>query len=173
MFNLTLRDHLHLTFTEIVQRHAAHGVKARSRAQWGRRLRGAEALLVGGATIAGVGAAFGQGQPLAIAAASMAGAALIVLLVNLTFDFDASARTHASCGARLWGLRERYRSLLSDLHDGALGIDAARLRRDQLIDELRSIYDTASVIVLDDPPISSVSTEEEEVAPQPPAYRSA
>ena len=39
----------------------------------------------------------------------MAGVALIVLLVNLTFDFDASARAHAACGAHLWGLRERYR----------------------------------------------------------------
>ena len=84
------------------------------------------------------GAAFGHGQILAIVAASLAGLALIVLLVNLTFDFDASARAHAASGAHLWGLRERYRSLLSDLHDGALGVDDARLRRDQLIDELRS-----------------------------------
>jgi hypothetical protein len=27
MFNLTLRDHLQLTFTEIIQRHSAHAPK--------------------------------------------------------------------------------------------------------------------------------------------------
>ena len=170
MFNLTLRDHLHLTFTEIIQRHNAHAAKAQSRARWSRRLRGSEAVLVGGATIASVGAAFGHGQPLAIAAASMAGVALFVLLVSLTFDFDASARAHAASGAHLWGLRERYRSLLSDLQDGALSVDAARLRRDQLIDELRSIYDTTSVIALEDDQPKAANAPEE-VAP--PAYRSA
>lgn len=150
MFNLTLHDHLQLTFNEITQRHSAHAAKAQSRGRWSRRLRGSEAVLVGGATIAAAGAAFGQGQVLAIVAASMAGLALIVLLVNLTFDFDASARAHAASGAHLWGLRERYRSLLSDLHEGALSVSDARLRRDQLIDELRSIYDVTSIIALED-----------------------
>ena len=173
MFNLTLRDHLQLTFTEIIKRHNAHAAKAQSRARWSRRLRGSEALLVGGAAIATAGAAFGHGQLFAIAGASMAGVALIVLLVNLTFDFDASARAHAASGAHLWGLRERYRSLLSDLHDGALSLAEARLRRDRLIDELRAVYDAASVIELVDDPAPPATPADKEVAPPPPAYRSA
>ena len=173
MFNLTLRDHLQLTFTEIIKRHNAHAAKAQSRARWSRRLRGSEALLVGGAAIAAAGAAFGHGQMLAIAAASMGGVALIVLLVNLSFDFDASARAHAASGAQLWGLRERYRSLLSDLHDGALSLAEARLRRDRLIDELRAVYDVASVIELVDDPAPPAPPADKEVAPPPPAYRSA
>ncbi len=172
MFNLTLRDHLHLTFTEIIQRHTNHAKKSQSRARWGRLLRGSEALLIGGATLAATGAAFGRGgQVLAIVAASLAGVALLILLVSLTFDFDASARTHAACGTRLWGLRERYRSLLSDLQDGALSVADARLRRDQLIEELRSIYDTTSVIVLDDAQPQPVSEAEEGVAPPPQSQR--
>lgn len=172
MFNLTLRDHLQLTFTEIIKRHSAHAAKAQSRARWSRRLRGSEAVLVGGATIASAGAAFGHGQVLAIVAASMAGAALIVLLVNLTFDFEASARAHAASGAQLWGLRERYRSLLSDLHDGALSVAEARLRRDQLIAELRANFDTASVVALDED-VAPATPADEGAASQPPAYRSA
>ena len=173
MFNLTLRDHLQLTFTEITKRHSAHAAKAQARARWGRRLRGSEAVLVGGATLASAGAAFGHGQVLAIVAASMAGVALIVLLVNLTFDFDASARAHAASGAHLWGLRERYRALLSDLHDEALSVAEARLRRDKLIDELRTIYDAASVIALEEALADSAAPADEGVAPQPPAYKSA
>jgi hypothetical protein len=173
MFNLTLRDHLHLTFTEIIQRHSAHAAKAVTRARWSRRLRGSEAMLVAGAAIASIGAAFSHGQALEIVAACMAGLALLVLLISLTFDLDASARAHAASGAQLWGLRERYRSLLSDLHDGALGLDAARLKRDQLIEELRSIYDTTSVIALEDDRPKTPDVPAGGVAPQPPAYRSA
>ena len=172
MFNLTLRDHLHLTFSEIIQRHNTHAAKAQSRARWGRRLRSSEAVLVGCAAIAATGTAFRYGQPLAIAAAAMAGVALLILLVNLAFDFDASARAHAASGAQLWGLRERYRALLSDLQDGAVSVDAARLRRDQLIDELRKIYDTTAVIALEDDQLKRANASEEEVA-QPPEYKRA
>ena len=45
MFDLTLHDHLHLTFNEIIQRHDAHAAKAQPRARWSRRLRGGEAVL--------------------------------------------------------------------------------------------------------------------------------
>jgi hypothetical protein len=173
MFNLTLRDHLQLTFTEITKRHSAHAAKAQVRALWARRLRGSEALLVGGATLASAGAAFGHGQSLAIVAASLAAIALVVLLVNLTFDFDASARAHAASGAHLWGLRERYRALLSDLHDEAVSVAEARLRRDKLIDELRTIYDAASVIALEEALAEPAAPADQGVAPQPPAYKSA
>ena len=68
MFNLTLHDHLHLTFNEIILRHNAHTAKAQSRARWSRRLRGSEAVLIGGVAMAATGAAFGHGQALAIVA---------------------------------------------------------------------------------------------------------
>lgn len=173
MFNLTLHDHLHITFSEIIQRHNAHAAKAHSRARWGRRLRGSEAVLVGGVSIAAAGAAFGHGQVLAIVAASLAGVALIVLLVQLTFDFDASARAHAACSAHLWGVRERYRSLLSDLHDGALSVADARMRRDKLMDELRAIYETTSVIAFESQSAQPTDGAEEGIPPGPPAFRSA
>ena len=173
MFNLTLHDHLHLTFNEIIQRHDAHAAKAHSRARWSRRLRGGEAVLIGGVGMTAAGAALGHGQVLAIVAASMACLALIILLVDLTFDFDASARAHAACSSHLWGLRERYRSLLSDLHEGALDITAARLRRDKLIDELRAIYETTSMIALEHDFTPPAIADETVVASQPPARRSA
>ena len=60
-------------------------------------------MLIGGVAMTAAGAALGHGQILAIVAASLACLALIILLVDLTFDFDASARAHAACGAHLWG----------------------------------------------------------------------
>ena len=53
------------------------------------------------------------------------------------------SKAHAACATRMWHLRERYRALLSDLHDGALGIDAVRRKRDDLIAELRQVYEDA------------------------------
>jgi hypothetical protein len=170
MFNLTLHDHLQLTFSEIIQRHHAHAVKAQSQARWSRRLRGSEALLVGGVCLTAAAAAYGQGQVLAIVAASFAGLALLILLVDLTFDFEASARAHATCGAHLWGLRERYRALLSDLHDGAINLADARLRRDKLMDELRTIYETTSSMAVAGGILPLPATVVEEAgAPSPPS----
>ena len=173
MFNLTLHDHLQLTFTEIVQRQHAHARKAQSRARWSRRLRGSEAVLIGGVSVAAAGAAFGRGQTLAIVAAVLAGVALLIQLVNLSFDFDASARAHAASAAHLWGLRERYRSLLSDLHDEALTLAEGRLRRDRLIEELRAVHDLTSVVALEVDGTQTVEGAEDEAPGRPPAYRSA
>jgi hypothetical protein len=168
MFNLTLHDHLQLTFNEIIQRHQAHAAKAQLRARWSRRLKGAEAFLIGGVGLAAAGAALGRGQALAAVAAALACIALIILLVDLSFNLDASARAHAACSAQLWGLRDRYRSLLSDLHDGALNLADARQRRDRMLDELRSIYETTSVIALEhDVTPPSAAAEEAGTAARP------
>ena len=149
MFSLTLHDHLRLTFNQVIQRHKAHTATAQSYARWNRWLRGSEALLVAGVCIAAVGDAFGRGYILGIVAAALAGVALLVLLVHLTFDFEASAHAHAACSAHLWYVRERYRSLLSDLHDGVLDLSEARLRRDKLMDELKGIYERMPATQLD------------------------
>src|SRR6266852_2458340 len=101
MFQLSLLDHLRLTFGHVVYRQQAHAQIARSRTQQSRWLRGAETLLMAATTI---GAVF-------------AGLSLVTLLLHLMLDLDASARAHASCAARLWQIREQYRALLSDLCD--------------------------------------------------------
>ena len=172
MFNLTLRDHLQLTFNEILERHGAHATKALRRAQWSRVLRASEAILVGSASIAATGVAFGRSQTFAIAAAALAASALVVLVVQLSFELDASARAHAASSAHLWALRERYRALLSDLHDGVLTVAEARVRRDKLLDDLKAVYEMTPVIALDaapEPPPDAARP----AASQPSAYRSA
>src|SRR5207249_4246553 len=143
MFQLTLLDHLRLTFGHVVYRHKAHAEIARSRAQRSRFMRGAEALLMTATALTALGAAFGKGLGFSIASAALAAAALLVLLLHLTLDLDTSARAHASCATRLWQIRERYRALLSDLSDGAIDVEAARRTRDSLMHELHAIYEDA------------------------------
>ncbi len=158
MFSLTLLDHLNLTFSQVADRHKAHTQAAESYRKWNRRLRGLEALLIGGVTISAAAAAYGHGYVLSVVAASLAGAALLVLLVNLTFDFETSAHAHAACSIQLWSIRERYGSLLSDLREGALDVKEARYRRDQLMDELRAMYEKTAV-----PPLGEVDLPPQQV----------
>ena len=154
MFSLTLLDHLRLTFSQISQRHKIHAAAAESKARWNRLLRGSEALLMLGAAFTTMAAAFGQqSRILIVVAAVFAGLALVVLVVHLTFDFDTLAHQHAASSAHLWRIRERYRSLLTDLHEGVVSVTEARIRRDRLIEELGGIFETAEITPADDSPL--------------------
>ncbi|PYR20184.1 MAG: hypothetical protein DMF94_12815 [Acidobacteria bacterium] len=143
MFEMTLVDHLRMTFGHIVYRHRAHAQIAYSRSRWNRGLKAVEALLMTGVAVAALGAAFGRGYPYEIGSAVLAILALATLLLHLTFDLDKSTQAHASCATRLWHIREQYRALLSDLSDGAIEIDTVRRRRDELMTELCGVYENA------------------------------
>ncbi len=143
MFNLTLIEHLRLTFGDIVHRRRAHSYLAQTNARWSRRLRGAEALLMLGVGTAAAAAAFGKGDGYVIVVAVLAGLALVTLLMHLTFDVEGAADAHRACATRLWRLQEQYRVLLTELSDGVLDTDAGRLRRDALMNELHGVYENA------------------------------
>src|ERR1700682_765517 len=142
---LTLLDHLRLTFGHVVYRHRAHSKIAHARARWSRRLKAAEALLMTGVVITAAGASagtsVGMGHGYAIATFLLAGLPLAVLLVHLMFDLDRSARAHASCATQLWRVVERYRAVLSDLADGAIGVDTARIRGGALVNGLHGLLE--------------------------------
>jgi SMODS and SLOG-associating 2TM effector domain family 4 len=143
MFELSLSDHLRLTFGHIVYRQKAHARVAHTRIVAGRILRGLEAAFVLGVVLTSLAAAYGRGPLYVIAAAVLGVFALITLLVHLTFDLDASARAHSLAAARLWQIREQYRAVLSDLHDGAIDPAGARQRRDALTSTLRDFLEHA------------------------------
>ena len=141
MFELTLLDHLRLTYGQVVVRHRTHLQMAGWRARWSRGLRTAEALLMAGVAAASGAALSGRGgRVFEIISLVLAILALAALLVHLSFDLDGTAKVHAACASRLWQLRERYRALLSDLSDGAIDLEAARRGRDALMLELHAVY---------------------------------
>lgn len=143
MFQLTLVDHLRLTFAHVIHTHRAHARLALAHSRWSRGLQGAEVVSVAGTAAAALGLVQTGQAPYAMATAVCASFALLVLLVRLVFGFDSSALTHRTCSAHLWHLREQYRALLSDLHDGNITLDAARERRDGLMLRLHELYKNA------------------------------
>jgi len=143
MFAVTLLDQLRLTFGQLVYHHKAHTQTADILTRCNRGFRVMEALLMIGVTIASLGAAFGKGNMYALTSAILASIALTILLIHVTLDLEASARLHQASSVRLWRLREQYRALLSDLCDGAVDDATARARRDVLMTELNTIYESA------------------------------
>jgi hypothetical protein len=143
MFELTLFDHLRMTFGHIVHRHRLHSVLAQSRLWWDRALRIAEVTLITGVVVSVMASVYGRGYTFQVVAAVLAVLALLVLLCHLTLDLNRSAQAHAACATRLWDIRERYRALMSDLSDGAIGMEAVRRKRDDLITDLRKVYEDA------------------------------
>lgn len=143
MFGLTLVDHLRLTFGHIIYTHRAHARLALAHARWSRGLQGAEALLVIATASTALGFVQGGESAYAISTAVTATLALLVLVLRLVVDFDGSAATHRRCGAHLWLLREQYRALLADLQDDSITLDAARERRDALMQRLHDLYENA------------------------------
>jgi hypothetical protein len=143
MFNITLLDHLRLTFGHVVYQHKAHARNARWWSLCSRWVRGVETLLMAGVAFTAIGAATGRGAWYAGIAAVLACVALATLLVHLSFDMEGTARAHAWCASGLWRIRERYRALLSDLADGVVDVEQARNRRDVLMEDLQRLYETA------------------------------
>jgi hypothetical protein len=143
MFQLTLVDHLRLTFGHVIFAHRAHSQLAHRHALWNRWLLGAEAILMLGAALASVALVVsGQGW-YGLVTAAAAAAAVGTLIVRLIFDFDRSASAHRACSARLWQIREQYRAIITDIRDQSLTLDAARERRDALMEMLQAVYENA------------------------------
>lgn len=67
----------------------------------------------------------------------------ILLALNAyTKDYDLGeiAQKHRQAGSDLWIIREKYLSLLTDIRTGGMSLEAIRLRRDELLNELHTVY---------------------------------
>jgi hypothetical protein len=73
-------------------------------------------------------------------------ASTILLAVNTytkEHDLGELAQKHTNAAGELWGIRESYLSLLTDLATGVLALEDARARRDQLQEALQAVYQAA------------------------------
>jgi hypothetical protein len=149
MFDLSLVDTLRLAFAQAVYHHKAHSRAASTLARCSRWFRAAETILLVGVVVSALATAFttgAGGHAYAVTSAVLACLALLTLLIHTTFDFESTARAHHVCSTRLWSIREQYRALLADLHDNAIESEAARARRNILMEEVAAMHDRAPVL---------------------------
>jgi SMODS and SLOG-associating 2TM effector domain family 4 len=142
LFQLSLVDHIRLSFGSVATSYRAHARAAERLAARARQSRVVLIVLLGLTAAASIGALTGV-RPLQIAAAALAVTALVGQAIAHALDFEARAFAHRACAARLWILCEKYRALLADVHDGLIDLPETTARRDSLLREVQSVYEHA------------------------------
>jgi hypothetical protein len=140
MFQLSLVDHIRLSFGTVAASYRAHSKAASSlaaRASWARIV---PVVLMGLATGACLLALTGR-RPFQIAAAALAALAFFGQAIAASLDLEPRAYAHRACASRLWLLCEKYRALLAEVHDGLLDLRQVTERRDMLMREVQSVYE--------------------------------
>jgi hypothetical protein len=142
MFQLSLVDHIRLSFGAAATSYRAHSRTAARLAGRAWQARVIVMLLLGLATAATLVALTGIWR-VQIAAAVLTGLALLAHAISISLDLEPRAYAHRSCAARLWQICEKYRALLAEVHDGLVDIPAVTQRRDELMREVQVVYEHA------------------------------
>lgn len=142
MFQLSLVDHIRLSFGSVATSYRSHARAAERLAARAWQSRVVLVALLGLSACASVVALTGV-RPWQIAAAVLAATALAGQTIVHSLDFEARAFAHRACAARLWLLCEKYRALLADVHDGLIDLPETTARRDSLMREVQNVYEYA------------------------------
>jgi hypothetical protein len=143
MFQLSVVDHIRLTFGDVVCSYKAHTTAAERLSRQARQIKLTVLALLGVAVIACTAAIVGTARAFPVVASVAVGLAFLGYAAYLALDFDPRVYAHRACAARFWLLCEKYRSLLTEIQDGVLQPDDLRDRRDGLIREVHSVYEQA------------------------------
>ena len=142
MFQLSIVDHIRLTFASVVSAYEGHAEAAARLARWGWYARIVLMTLLGLACVTELIALKG-GRPYVIAATATSALAFVACAVWVAMDPEPRIYAHRSSAAKLWLLCEQYRSLLAEVHDQTLDAQAIAQRRDALAREVRSVFEYA------------------------------
>jgi hypothetical protein len=142
MFQITLVDHIRLSFGHVMYSHQAHAHAADrlARRAWQMKVT---TIVLTGLTLTACLVALDTVRPFRIAATVLAGLAFAAQAVYLALDAEPRVYAHRSCAARLWLIAEKYRALLAEIQDEMVGVDTVVSRRDALQGEVQAVYEHA------------------------------
>ena len=139
MFQLSLVDHIRLSFGSIVGAYEGHTDAAARLARWAWYTKGGILSLLGltaGACIASVM----RGGIYTIAAAALSSIAFAAAAAFVAVDPETRVYGHRTTAARLWLVCEKYRALLTEIHDELIDLPAIAQRRDALLKEASELF---------------------------------
>ena len=142
MFQLSLVDHIRLSFGSVATSYRAHARAAERLSARAWQSKVIVMCLLGLAAGASLLALTGA-RPFQIAAIALAAVALLGFAVSISMGFEPRAYAHRACAAQLWLLCEKYRALLAEVHDGLVDLPAVTKRRDDLMREVQIVYEHA------------------------------
>lgn len=91
-----------------------------------------------------IAAVFGAGKIGALVGILVSTALLLLNAYTKNYDLGELSQKHKQTGADLWIIRERYLSLITDLRMGEKPIETLQQERDDLLNELHSVYSGAT-----------------------------
>jgi hypothetical protein len=142
MFQLSVVDHIRLSFATIAGAYESHAAAAGRLARWSWYAKLSLVALLATAAVLGL-LALSRGRGFQIAATAVTIAAFVACAVYVALDLERRIYGHRSSAARFWLLTERYRALLAEVHDEALDGRAIAARRDELMEEARACFEHA------------------------------
>ena len=142
MFQLSLIDHIRLSFGSVATSYRAHARAAERLARRAWQVKVLTITLLGLATAAGLLALLDVPYS-RIAAVAAAALAFLGYGIAISLDLEPRVSAHRTCAARLWAICERYRALLAEVHDGLIELPAVTRRRDELMRDVQAVYEHA------------------------------
>ena len=98
-------------------------------------------IILSAITTAGfVAAVFGAGKIGALIGVLISTSLLVLNAYTKNYDLGELAQKHKQAGVELWLIREKYLSLITDLRMNKKPIEKLRNDRDNLLEELHSVY---------------------------------
>jgi hypothetical protein len=142
MFQLSVIDHIRLSFASAAAAYEGHAEAASRLARWGWYSRIGLLTLLGLACAADL-LALQWGRPYLIAGAVLSALAFAGCALWVGLDLEPRIHAHRSSAAKLWLLCEEYRALLAETQDQLLDAASVTARRDRLAQEVRSVFEYA------------------------------
>lgn len=90
-----------------------------------------------------IAAVFGAGKVGALLGVLVSTLLLALNAYTKNYDLGELSQKHKRAGADLWIIRERYLSLITDLRMGEKPIESLQAERDDLLEDLHSVYSGA------------------------------
>jgi hypothetical protein len=140
MFNLTIVDHVRLSFGHAVQNYTLHTQSADRLRTFSLYAKMTILTLLAAAIGLGAWALLGGGRAVHIAIIVTSALAFAVYAVVTALSPDERIARHRFHANRLWLLCEGYRALLAEIHDGLLERGQVLERRDALIQQFHDIH---------------------------------
>jgi hypothetical protein len=141
MFALSVVDHLRLDSKHLEQNYMIHARAAERMTKIVFRCRIAIAALLAATAGVAIAALFVPGRVPQATAAIVATVALLTFALYAALGIEGRLFAHRVFAQRVWLVVERYRSLLSEVHEQIVDMPALLRRRDELIRDVHTIYD--------------------------------
>lgn len=137
---LALEGQLRECFARVVYSHKTHEKCADILMARLNRLKLSQIVLSAMATGGFIAALLGSTETAAILGVLVTTTLLILNTYTKNYDLGELAQKHRQAASDLWLIREKYLSLLTDLHMGVTAIPDLQRKREDLLEELHGVY---------------------------------